>query len=535
MDDKESTNWIEKAHAIAEKKGGKCLSLKCKNTKTYLYWECKKDHKWKATYHNVIYNGSWCPSCSKKSSERIVHALLEFICQLSFESNVRLDFLKYPVTGRNLELDGYNEENNLAFEYQGIQHFDVSSYYKNGAAELCRQQDHDKFKAEKCEQLGIRLVVVTYLERKKSMDHLAQFILDQLIYLGCQNLIKVKLGDIPLEKIELEAYDDTIFHKKQYEKMVKIVNNNGYQLLTESYIGSNHTQYRIQCKKGHIFTSTGDSILMNREGRSRCNLCDGKRIDINLDMIKYLMGMRGWTFLDDQYIGCEFYHNYMCEFGHYFTISWDNSRKPRGCACMKNNAYTPEMYKKQAKRHNATIISAICETENHQMELQCNLCSDKFKKTGSELLLCLTRIVCDKCWDNIDIFNNKPMPQIKDIQPQDMKLPMCFCDNNQCVYQATDVDGMCDMHRNYLLEQYIEKDLAKAITREQIKQTYHLKRSKSDIPDKIGHIREKVEDDGTIYYEKYVGKLGYLRICSNGECLGKAIKYGRCRSCYTKK
>ena len=38
-------------------------------------------------------------------------------------NSVRPDFLKNPETNRNLELDMYCEEMNVAFEYNGCQHY----------------------------------------------------------------------------------------------------------------------------------------------------------------------------------------------------------------------------------------------------------------------------------------------------------------------------------------------------------------------------------------------------------------------------
>ena len=45
------------------------------------------------------------------------------IYQKDFTS-CRPDFLQSPKTGSNLELDGYNEELGIAFEYNGRQHYE---------------------------------------------------------------------------------------------------------------------------------------------------------------------------------------------------------------------------------------------------------------------------------------------------------------------------------------------------------------------------------------------------------------------------
>jgi hypothetical protein len=41
----------------------------------------------------------------------------------------RYKFLINPKTGRPLELDGYNKPSNLAYEYDGQQHYHSNSYF----------------------------------------------------------------------------------------------------------------------------------------------------------------------------------------------------------------------------------------------------------------------------------------------------------------------------------------------------------------------------------------------------------------------
>lgn len=51
--------------AIAQKRGGKCLSTVYKNKYTKLQWECEQGHQWHTAY-STIYKGSWCPQCGLK-------------------------------------------------------------------------------------------------------------------------------------------------------------------------------------------------------------------------------------------------------------------------------------------------------------------------------------------------------------------------------------------------------------------------------------------------------------------------------------
>ena len=53
--------------ALAEKKGGKCLSTDYRNIHSKLEWECSAGHKWVATPSRVMHSGSWCPMCSSQA------------------------------------------------------------------------------------------------------------------------------------------------------------------------------------------------------------------------------------------------------------------------------------------------------------------------------------------------------------------------------------------------------------------------------------------------------------------------------------
>jgi hypothetical protein len=145
------------ARARAENEGGECLSGSYTRAHDKMRWRCAKNHEWVAQYHSVVGPmKSWCPCCSlfKREDE----------CRKAFELVLGCLFNKYraPWLGR-LELDGYNEERGIAFEYQGKQHYEVVPiFHHNGAEDLARQQERDRIKAELCEARGVRLIIVPY-------------------------------------------------------------------------------------------------------------------------------------------------------------------------------------------------------------------------------------------------------------------------------------------------------------------------------------------------------------------------------------
>lgn len=73
---------------------------------------------------------------------------------------IRPDFLKFPKTNKNLELDMYNSELQLALEYDGCHHRKYTKFFHKSFQDFLDQQERDRFKEQRCQELGIRLIRV---------------------------------------------------------------------------------------------------------------------------------------------------------------------------------------------------------------------------------------------------------------------------------------------------------------------------------------------------------------------------------------
>jgi hypothetical protein len=88
--------------------------------------------------------------------------IFQHIFGVEFKS-VRPKWLRNPVTGKNLELDGYNEELKLAFEYDGRQHSRYDKHFhKNGINEFIYQRKKDNWKDLQCREHGVFLVRIPH-------------------------------------------------------------------------------------------------------------------------------------------------------------------------------------------------------------------------------------------------------------------------------------------------------------------------------------------------------------------------------------
>ncbi len=75
---------------------------------------------------------------------------------------VRPDFLKNPETGRNLELDLYNDFYKIAVERNGEQHSVYPNRFHKTEEEFIKQVRRDEFKVDMCDKHGIYLITVPH-------------------------------------------------------------------------------------------------------------------------------------------------------------------------------------------------------------------------------------------------------------------------------------------------------------------------------------------------------------------------------------
>lgn len=111
--------------------------------------------------------------CSK--GEKLCREILEHHFKRPFKSTRSLKFLTNPETGRILELDGYNDELKIAFEYNGRQHYDWPNYTNQTVEEFLNQKRRDLFKHEQCNKNGVYLITIPY-----NTKNIRKFIIDNL-------------------------------------------------------------------------------------------------------------------------------------------------------------------------------------------------------------------------------------------------------------------------------------------------------------------------------------------------------------------
>jgi len=307
------------AQNVAKLRNGKCFSKKYNNTLVKMKWGCEFGHKWRATFHDIKYCGSWCPICSSGLHERI--------CRTYFESLFKKQFLKTrpkwlcTFDGKNLELDGYCSELGIAFEYNGEQHYNDVGIYND--ISLNERIKTDEIKRKLCIEYGVKLIIIPYTcVNKSNLKLLEEFILDKI------NSFGIKFSYVDINSIK-------IFSSKVDEMKNIAHGRNGY-FLSSGYNGSK-ISHEWQCFFGHKWMATPAMVKFG----TWCPTCEidnrKKRIKFNFNDIMSLANKRGGICLStlDKYHNLSSMMMWQCHCGNVWNtkaaLVWYGSWCPK-CA-----------------------------------------------------------------------------------------------------------------------------------------------------------------------------------------------------------
>ncbi len=313
---------LDDMQKIAMSRGGKCLSGQYKNSQSKLKWECAHGHKWDSVPNSII-NGTWCPHCSSGLGERI--------CREHFEQIFCDTFPKsYPTwlvndDGNQMELDGYCERLGIAFEYQGEQHYSLDTHYITSEQELERRQRHDEMKLNLCQQNGVYLFQIPEIWKRIELADLKPLILKQSSEPG----VALPSGFENITINLLKAYSSN----SSFETLAEL-----NRLATERGGKCHSTVYKTvktglswECGAGHHWKATPDSIVRG----SWCPVCgkqksaDSRRLDI-VEVHK-IAQERGGKCLSSEYASSKNKLLWECAHGHQWEARLTNIKNRSWC------------------------------------------------------------------------------------------------------------------------------------------------------------------------------------------------------------
>lgn len=345
---------IEKMQEIAKIRDGKCLSVQYENAHTKLKWQCSVGHEWEAIPCNIS-QGKWCPYCkSGKNEER---------CRFILEQLTGFIFLKTRTT-INGELDGFCKHLNLAFEYQGIQHFKDVPFFRNNLEDI---QSRDRVKRKECKQKNIYLIEIPYFVAELGAEKLEQYIR------GC--ISKYTLANVVIDYSEEKS--------SLINRINRLRKQDGLMCVSIHRTTKGTTYVKMRCHRLHEWIAQSPSIIYSGYG---CPFCAG--YNRTIDDVKLIATERGGECLSKTYISaitkmrwkCSRKHEWMATLNKILCGRWcpECAIKSRVENRRLNKGWSYEIIRRLYI--NGKSIKDICS--------QFNICSVTVKRAIKEDKLC---------------------------------------------------------------------------------------------------------------------------------------------------
>lgn len=257
----------DRISVIASQKGGKLLALsRLDSGYGKRIWRakliCAAGHAWDGRMDHIL-NGHWCPTCNTPGiREKICRQVLEHLLNAKFQKQ-RPSWLRTSRGGK-AELDGYNEQLRLAFEYHGQQHYTHIPFFHSGDKSLEQREEDDQLKREACKENGITLIEINI---NVPLEVLQAHLVDQIV---------ARRPDLvpSLNKARFDVFTAKTGRDEELRELHEIAQNRNGICLSSSYV-DNTTKMHWQCSEGHQWLASAASV---RRNCSWCPKCKGKRI-----------------------------------------------------------------------------------------------------------------------------------------------------------------------------------------------------------------------------------------------------------------
>lgn len=311
------TRSLEELKGISEKRRGRLLSIVYKGVDATYEFECNLGHLFSNTFKHIE-SGQWCPICSKSSkSEELARCAFEQIFQRKFIKS-RPPWLRNE-KGRLMELDGFNPELKIAFEYQGRQHFEALSHLiKDGdlGSYITKRLRDDQRKRDLCEKHGVYLFELTWeMKPEQFLSEIRAQALSHGIDISPYEFEK------PIDFSVAYIREDRILELQQ------ILATKNIKLRSNKWIDTT-TRYALECLTcGHEWKAAGNAFFNSRRVAG-CKACAMRKLlqnsKLGLAHLENYAKARGGSLISSQYVKRNHDYDFMCGQGHLFTANFNN-------------------------------------------------------------------------------------------------------------------------------------------------------------------------------------------------------------------
>lgn len=345
------------AQKIAHQRGGECLSCRYISSAVKMDWCCANGHEWSAALSDIR-KGTWCPQCGSGARERLTRHYFEEITGRDFPKRKPAWLLNDR--GNRMELDGFNEELSIAFEYQGEQHFQEVDHFNRREETFARRQEDDEKKRKICAEHGVLLIEIPYFI---GANDLPNFIREYL------------KKDRP--SIQLKSTSETLISgyvkSNELELLSGIARSWGGECLSSVYLGVTE-KHSFVCAKGHRWEATAANI----KSGTWCPECKPERIgDSNrkhsIKSMSLIASSKGGRFLSREFISVNLKCEWECQSGHRWQATPSDVIKGTWCPICSIEARrgTLEQMREIAKSRGGECLSVTYVNSQTKLRWRC--------------------------------------------------------------------------------------------------------------------------------------------------------------------
>jgi len=162
---------LEECNEIATSKGGICLSKEYLNPVEPMLWQCSNGHEFKLRHDNIRNKkfDIWCVTCSNEKTRELCREIIEKQTSEKF-NKVNPKWLD------DLEIDGYNDKLNIAFQYNAIDYKTIERLHHFDFRRFEQQKNRDREKFAICAKAGVKMIVIPYQYNYTQREELENFI-----------------------------------------------------------------------------------------------------------------------------------------------------------------------------------------------------------------------------------------------------------------------------------------------------------------------------------------------------------------------
>jgi hypothetical protein len=310
-----------KMTALIHARGGSLVEEipKRLTSSTKVVIQCSMGHEFVNDWeHLKPPRNGWCSICTKgNKSEEIARVTFKQIFGGDFRK-ARPDWLRNS-RGFQMELDGYEDELKLAFEYQGRQHFEDKGIYSS-KHKLTQRIEDDLHKAKLCFEHGVTLIALTW---EMEYEDFPITIRNQLL---TQRPELVSIGDFtsPINFSKAFIKDDRL------DELRIVLKSRNLNLLSDKWISVSY-KYDISCNEcGYQFKQPARAYLNSRKvaGCKKCAMKQtaldvGKR-KLGLHALNAVAASFGGECLSTEYKTSRTKYKWRCSRGHIFERTMDS-------------------------------------------------------------------------------------------------------------------------------------------------------------------------------------------------------------------